>query len=50
MAACFPADYDAIRALPGVGDYTAGAIGSISFELPTPAVDGNVLRVASRLA
>ena len=46
----FPADYDAIRALPGVGDYTAGAIGSISFELPTPAVDGNVLRVASRLA
>ena len=45
----FPRDYDSIRALPGVGDYTAGAIGSICFELPTPAVDGNVLRVYTRL-
>ena len=45
----FPAQYDKIRALRGVGDYTAGAICSISFELPTPAVDGNVLRVFSRL-
>ena len=45
----FPSDYAAIRALPGVGDYTAGAIASICFEQPTPAVDGNVLRVASRL-
>ncbi len=45
----FPRDYAAIRALPGIGDYTAGAIGSIAFELPTPAVDGNVLRLASRL-
>ena len=45
----FPLDYDAIRALPGVGDYTAGAIASICFELPTPAVDGNVLRVVSRV-
>ena len=40
-----PADYDALRALPGIGDYTAGAIASISFGLPVPAVDGNVLRV-----
>lgn len=45
----FPADYEAIRALPGIGDYTAGAIGSIAFDLPTPAVDGNVLRVTSRI-
>lgn len=45
----FPADYAAIRALPGVGDYTAGAIASIAFSLPYPAVDGNVLRVVSRL-
>lgn len=45
----FPSDFDAIRALPGVGDYTAGAIGSICFELPTPAVDGNVLRVLARI-
>lgn len=45
----FPRDYAAIRALAGIGDYTAGAIGSICFELPTPAVDGNVLRVCSRL-
>ena len=45
----FPASYAAIRALAGIGDYTAGAVGSICFELPTPAVDGNVLRVCSRL-
>ena len=45
----FPSDHAAIRALPGVGDYTAGAIASICFEQPTPAVDGNVLRVAARL-
>lgn len=45
----FPNEYAAIRALPGIGDYTAGAIGSICFELPTPAVDGNVLRVISRV-
>ena len=44
-----PADYDALRALPGIGDYTAGAIASISFGLAVPAVDGNVLRVFSRL-
>ncbi len=45
----FPADYDSIRALKGVGDYTAGAIASIAFNLPFPAVDGNVMRVYSRL-
>lgn len=45
----FPSDYAAIRALPGVGDYTAGAIASICFDRPTPAVDGNVLRVVARL-
>lgn len=44
-----PADYAALRALPGIGDYTAGAIASISFGIPVPAVDGNVLRVLARL-
>lgn len=37
------------RALPGIGDYTAGAIASHLFDAPTPAVDGNVLRVVSRI-
>ncbi len=45
----FPADVKALSALPGIGDYTAGAVASIAFGLPTPAVDGNVLRVAARL-
>ncbi len=45
----FPREYDAIRALCGIGDYTAGAIASFAFDLPYPAVDGNVLRVAARL-
>ncbi|MBQ1281729.1 MAG: A/G-specific adenine glycosylase [Oscillospiraceae bacterium] len=45
----FPRDYAAVRALPGIGDYTAGAICSICFGMPTPAVDGNVLRVITRL-
>lgn len=44
-----PADYETIRSLPGIGDYTAGAISSIAFGLPFPAVDGNVLRVLSRI-
>lgn len=44
----FPETYDGIRALAGVGDYTAGAISSIAFNLPRPAVDGNVLRVLTR--
>ncbi|MBP3672966.1 MAG: A/G-specific adenine glycosylase [Oscillospiraceae bacterium] len=46
----FPRKYADVRALPGIGDYTAGAICSICFDAPTPAVDGNVLRVISRLA
>ena len=41
-----PADYDKLLSLKGIGMYTAGAIGSIAFELQVPAVDGNVLRVA----
>ena len=45
----FPSDHAAIRALPGIGDYTAGAVASICFGQPTPAVDGNVLRVTSRV-
>ena len=45
----FPNTYKEIRALPGVGDYTAGAIASIAFGLPVPAVDGNVLRVVARV-
>ena len=44
-----PADIEKLKALPGIGEYTAGAIGSIAFGLPSPAVDGNVLRVLSRL-
>ena len=44
-----PADYDRLLALPGVGEYTAGAVASIAFGLPVPAVDGNVLRVVMRL-
>ena len=44
----FPTTYEGIRALQGVGDYTAGAISSIAFSLPCPAVDGNVLRVMTR--
>ncbi len=43
-----PSDFDALRALPGVGDYTAGAVRSIAFGIATPAVDGNVLRVLAR--
>ena len=45
-----PADYEALKALPGIGSYTAGAIASIAFGLPEPSVDGNVLRVLKRIA
>lgn len=45
----FPSDHAEILALPGIGAYTAGAISSICFGQPTPAVDGNVLRVMARL-
>ncbi len=45
----FPWKYEDVRKLPGIGDYTAGAVCSIAFDQKTPAVDGNVLRVFSRL-
>ena len=45
----FPATFDELRALPGVGDYTAGAIASFAYDLPYPALDGNVYRVLARL-
>ncbi|HEU5017814.1 MAG TPA: A/G-specific adenine glycosylase [Pseudolabrys sp.] len=45
----FPSDLDALRALPGIGDYTAAAIGAIAFDLGAVPVDGNVERVVARL-
>lgn len=44
-----PASFEELRSLPGIGDYTAGAVASIAFQIPVPAVDGNVLRVISRV-
>ncbi len=44
-----PASYEELLSLPGIGSYTAGAIASIAYGIPVPAVDGNVLRVISRL-
>lgn len=44
-----PADYERLLELPGIGDYTAGAIASIAYDIPVPAVDGNVMRVLARL-
>ena len=44
-----PADYDKLLSLSGIGTYTAGAISSIAYGLPKPAVDGNVLRVITRI-
>ena len=44
-----PDSFEAIRTLKGIGPYTAGAIASIAFNLPEPAIDGNVMRVVSRL-
>lgn len=52
IAACggnFPSSVTELKKLPGFGEYTAGAVASIAFNLPVPAVDGNVLRVLSRL-
>ncbi|WP_114390183.1 A/G-specific adenine glycosylase [Notoacmeibacter marinus] len=46
----FPADAAGLKALPGVGDYTSAAIAAIAFDEPVAVVDGNVERVASRLA
>ena len=45
----FPADLAALRALPGIGDYTAAAVAAIAFDLPAVPVDGNVERVVARL-
>ena len=45
----FPNTYEGISSLKGIGPYTAGAISSIAFNLPEPAVDGNVMRVLARL-
>ena len=45
----FPADFETLRRLKGIGDYTAAAIASIAFNLPHAVVDGNVYRVLSRL-
>jgi len=45
----FPTDLKKLLELPGIGNYTAGAVRSIAFNLPAPAVDGNVLRVLSRV-
>lgn len=45
----FPATHEGIRALSGIGDYTAAAVASIAFDLPFAVLDGNVFRVLSRL-
>ena len=46
---CIPSSKEELLTLPGIGSYTAGAISSIAYGVPNPAVDGNVLRVISRL-
>lgn len=45
-----PADYEALLNLKGIGSYTAGAIASIAYQIPVPAVDGNALRVITRVS
>lgn len=45
-----PADFARLKELPGIGEYTAGAIASIAFDIAVPVVDGNVLRVTARMA
>ena len=49
IAAFFPQSVPALRALPGIGDYTASAIAAIAFDAPAVPVDGNVERVVTRL-
>lgn len=44
-----PSDSNALQKLPGIGEYTAGAIASIAYQEKTPAIDGNVLRVMTRI-
>lgn len=50
LGGAFPETYERLLRLPGIGDYTAGAVASIAFSQPVPAVDGNVLRIAARVA
>lgn len=45
-----PADYEKLLKLKGIGTYTAGAVASIAYGIPVPAVDGNVLRVIARVS
>ncbi|MBJ7259606.1 MAG: A/G-specific adenine glycosylase [Chthoniobacterales bacterium] len=45
----FPRDYDGLRALPGIGDYTAQAVRAFAFDEPVPVLDANVIRVVARL-
>ncbi|MDO4702765.1 A/G-specific adenine glycosylase [Tannerella sp.] len=45
----FPSSYEEIRSLKGIGEYTAAAIASFAWNLPYPAIDGNVIRVLGRL-
>jgi A/G-specific adenine glycosylase len=49
MGGVFPRDYDALRALPGVGDYTAQAVRAFAFDESVPVLDANVIRVVARL-
>jgi len=49
FGARLPADADALREIPGIGPYTAGAIAAIAYDQPAPLVDGNVARVLSRI-
>ena len=49
LGGVFPTSAAGLRKLPGVGEYTAGAIASIAFSQPEPAIDGNQIRVLSRL-
>lgn len=50
LGGCFPRDYDSLRALPGVGDYTAQAVRAFAFDEPVPVLDANIIRVVARLA
>lgn len=50
MGGTFPTTYDGLRELPGIGDYTAGAIAAIAYDLPYPAMDANAERVIARYA
>lgn len=49
MAGMFPRDYEGLRSLPGVGDYTAQAVRAFAYDKPVPVLDANVIRVVARL-